>query len=53
MGDERHSFLIILCGKIKIYNRELVYKKIYKICYPGETVGEELIFLDSCKNAVN
>lgn len=44
MGDERASFYLILCGNIKLYSSFMKVKKNLKVCFAGETIGEELVF---------
>jgi hypothetical protein len=43
---------VILCGKLKLYHSDLTKKKLCKVCNPGETVGEELLFIRSAKKIV-
>jgi CRP-like cAMP-binding protein len=42
-GDEKDSFYILIGGKVKLVNSDLGFKKI---CVPGETIGEEIVFIE-------
>ena len=51
-GDEKDAIYIVLIGKIKLTNNSISTNKFKKICYAGETIGEELLFCKSIKKTV-
>lgn len=43
-GTENKAFYIIVLGKVRLYSKEKTGKRTCKICLPGETIGEEILF---------
>lgn len=41
------AFYVLILGKVRLYNLEKAGRKIYKVCQPGETIGEEILFTNA------